>query len=140
MNKTIKQKIAAAQDELNRLITKDKEMTRKEKTHRKIVLGGEVAKYMGLDIDHDILIGFLMSFGRATKEDIECYKNNGARSRELDVIRKEQKTKRPGRNEKEVGKFTRQTSEEKRNGGGMNLSYKNRFSSKMNNALNKDGN
>ena len=140
MNKTIKQKIAAAQDELNKLVTRQKEMTRKEKTHRKIVLGGEVAKHMGLDIDHDILVGFLMSYGRATKEDIEHYKSIGSRSRELDVIRKEQKTKRPGKNEKEVGKFTGQASEEKRNEEGMNLSYKNRFSSKMNNALNKDGN
>ncbi len=138
MNKTIKQRIAAAQDELNKLVTRQKEMTRKEKTHRKIVLGGEVAKYIGLNIDHDILVGFLMSYGRATKEEIERYKINGARSRELDVIRKEQKTKRLGKNEKEVGKFTGQASEEKRNVGSMNLSYKNRFSSKMNDALNKN--
>jgi|GEM_PF-5097238 len=138
MNKTIKQKIAAAQDELNKLVTRQKEMTRKEKTHRKIVLGGEVAKYMGPDVDQDILTGFLMSYARATKEDIERYKSNGARIRELESLRKEQKTKKPVQNGKEDGR--EQASEGNRCGGGINLSYKNRFSTKMNNALNKNEN
>jgi len=138
MNKTIRQKIAAAQDELNKLVTRQKEMTRKEKTHRKIVLGGEVAKHMGLDVDQDTLTGFLMSYARATKEDVEHYKSDGARIRELESLRKEQKTKRAVQNGKEDGR--EQVHKEKRSGSGINLSYKNRFSTKMNNALNKNGN
>ncbi|WP_437891949.1 conjugal transfer protein TraD, partial [Phytobacter sp. V91] len=63
--------LASAQQELNRLTTAQRVLTRKEKTHRKIVLGGEVAKYMGLDIEQDILVGFLMTFATATKTDLD---------------------------------------------------------------------
>ncbi|GKW20725.1 hypothetical protein PEC302107_24540 [Pectobacterium araliae] len=91
--KNLRQLIASAQQELNRLTTAEKALTRKEKTHKKIVLGGEVAKYMGLDIDHDLLVGFLLSFASSTKEDLECYISNGVRARENENLLKEQKNK-----------------------------------------------
>lgn len=91
--KSLHQLISSAQQELNRLTTAEKTLTRKEKTHRKIVLGGEVVKFMGLDIDHDILVGFLMSFANATKEDLERYISNGARARQNESFRKVQKNK-----------------------------------------------
>uniref|UniRef100_UPI003F639988 conjugal transfer protein TraD n=1 Tax=Phytobacter sp. V91 TaxID=3369425 RepID=UPI003F639988 len=88
----------------NRLTTAQKVLTRKEKTHRKIVLGGEVAKYLGLDIEQDILVGFLMTFATATKTDLDRYISNGARARQNENLQKEQKNKNsvkkcePGRN------------------------------------------
>ena len=91
--KDLSQLLASAQQELNRLTTAQKVLTRKENTHRKIVLGGEVAKYMGLDIEQDILVGFLMTFATATKTDLERYISNGARARQNENLRKEQKNK-----------------------------------------------
>lgn len=91
--KDLSQLLASAQQELNRLTTAQKVLTRKEKTHRKIVLGGEVAKYMGLDIEQDILVGFLMTFATATKTDLDRYISNGARARQNENLRKEQKNK-----------------------------------------------
>lgn len=91
--KKLQQLLASAQQELNRLTTKQKALTRKEKTHKKIVLGGEVAKYMGLDIDHDVLVGFLLTWARKTEEDHKRYLSNGARARQLQNMRKEQKNK-----------------------------------------------
>lgn len=91
--KDLSQLLASAQQELNRLTTAQKVLTRKEKTHRKIVLGGEVAKYMGLDIEQDILVGFLMTFATATTTDLEHYISNGARARQNENLRKEQKNK-----------------------------------------------
>lgn len=91
--KNLRRLIASAQQELNRLTTAEKVLTRKEKTHKKIVLGGEVAKYMGLDINHDLLVGFLLSFASATKEDLDRWLSNGVRARENENLRKEQKNK-----------------------------------------------
>lgn len=91
--KHLQQLLASAQQELNRLTTKQKALTRKEKTHKKIVLGGEVAKYMGLDIDHDVLVGFLLTFASSTEVQRKTWLSNGARARQLDNLRKEQKNK-----------------------------------------------
>lgn len=91
--KNLQQLLASAQQELNRLTTKQKALTRKEKTHKKIVLGGEVAKYMGLDIDHDVLVGFLLTFASSTEVQRKTWLSNGARARQLNNMRKEQKNK-----------------------------------------------
>ncbi len=91
--KDLRQLIASAQQELNRLSTKEKALTRKEITHRKIVLGGEVAKYLGLDIDHDVLIGFLLTFASSTEVQRKTWLSNGARARENEILRKERKNK-----------------------------------------------
>ncbi len=91
--KHLQQLLASAQQELNRLSTKEKALTRKEKTHKKIVLGGEVAKYMGLDIDHDMLVGFLLTFASSTEIQRKAWLSNGARARQHDNMRKEQKNK-----------------------------------------------
>lgn len=91
--KDLRQLIASAQQELNRLTTKEKALTRKEKTHQKIVLGGEVAKYLGLDIDHDILVGFLLTFVSSTEVQRNTWLSNGARSRQNEILRKDKKNK-----------------------------------------------
>lgn len=103
--KDLSQLLASAQQELNRLTTAQKILTKKEKTHRKIVLGGEVAKYMGLNIEQDILVGFLITFATSTKTDLERYISNGVRARQNENLRKEQKNKNsdkksePGKND-----------------------------------------
>ncbi|TWD45328.1 conjugal transfer protein TraD [Pantoea sp. SJZ147] len=91
--KDLRQLIASAQLELNRLSTKEKALARKETTHRKIVLGGEVAKYMGLDIDHDVLVGFLLTFASSTEVQRKTWLSNGTRARGNENLRKEQKNK-----------------------------------------------
>lgn len=91
--KDLRQLIASAQLELNRLSTKEKTLARKETTHRKIVLGGEVAKYMGLDIDHDVLVGFLLTFASSTEVQRKTWLSNGTRARGNENLRKEQKNK-----------------------------------------------
>ncbi|OAE08271.1 conjugal transfer protein TraD [Pantoea sp. OXWO6B1] len=91
--KDLRQLIASAQQELNRLSTKEKALTRKEITHRKIVLGGEVAKYLGLDINHNVLIGFLLSFASSTEVQRKTWLSNGVRARENESLRKEQRNK-----------------------------------------------
>lgn len=92
-NKKLNQLLASAQQELNRLTTKEKALTRKEKTHQKIVLGGEVAKYMGLDIDHDLLVGLLIACASLTEEQRERFISNGARARQNENVKKEQNNK-----------------------------------------------
>ncbi|WP_425042978.1 conjugal transfer protein TraD [Pantoea agglomerans] len=91
--KNLQQLLASAQQELNRLTTKEKALSRKEKTHRKIVLGGEVAKYLGLDINHDLLIGFLLTFASSTDVQRKTWLSNGVRTRENESLRKEQRNK-----------------------------------------------
>jgi len=91
--KDLRQLIASVQQELNRLSTKEKTLSRKEKTHRKIVLGGEVAKYLGLDINHDVLIGFLMTFSSSTEVQRKTWLSNGVRARENENLKKEQRNK-----------------------------------------------
>lgn len=95
MNRSVHlcQLIASAQLKLNRLSTKEKTLTRKEKTHRKIVLGGEVAKYIGLDIDHDMLVGFLMTYATTTEEQRNSFISNGARAKQNELLIKEQNNK-----------------------------------------------
>ncbi|MEQ5053741.1 conjugal transfer protein TraD [Klebsiella michiganensis] len=92
-NKKLNQLLASAQQELNRLTTKEKALSRKEKTHRKIVLGGEVAKYLGLDVDQDMLVGFLIFCARLTEEQRERFISNGARARQNENLKKEQNNK-----------------------------------------------
>ncbi|SLM62785.1 MULTISPECIES: conjugal transfer protein TraD [Dickeya] len=84
----LKQLLASAQQELNRLTIAQKNHSRKQITHRKIVLGGEVAKHMGLDIDQDVLVGYLIRFSALTEKDISVLKIRGAEARRLDSIRK----------------------------------------------------
>ncbi|MEK6307470.1 MAG: conjugal transfer protein TraD [Pantoea dispersa] len=91
--KKLQQLLASAQQELNRLTTKQKSLTRKETTHRKIVLGGEVAKYLGLDINHDVLVGFLLTFASSTDVQRKTWLSNGARARDNENLRKDQKNK-----------------------------------------------
>ncbi|WP_324028504.1 hypothetical protein GC087_13610 [Pantoea sp. JZ2] len=91
--KNLQQLLASAQQELNRLTTKQKSLTRKETTHKKIVLGGEVAKYLGLDINHDMLVGFLLTFVSSTDVQRKTWLSNGARARENENLRKEKKNK-----------------------------------------------
>jgi len=100
--KNLRQLIASAQQELNRLATKEKALTRKEKTHRKIVLGGEVAKYMGLDIDQDELVGFLMTYATTTEEQRNSFISNGARARQNEFLRKEQNNKNSVKKQKMI--------------------------------------
>lgn len=97
-NKKLNQLLASAQQELNRLNTAEKALTRKEKTHKKIVLGGEVAKYLGLDIDHDLLVGFLIACASLTKEQRERFISNGARARQNENLKKEQNNKTSTKN------------------------------------------
>jgi hypothetical protein len=92
-NKKLNQLLASAQQELNRLTTKEKALTRKEKTHQKIVLGGEVSKYMGLDIDHDLLVGFLLSFSSSTEVQRNIWISNGVRARQNENLKKVQNNK-----------------------------------------------
>ncbi|WP_051124080.1 conjugal transfer protein TraD [Dickeya sp. DW 0440] len=89
----LKQLLASAQQELNRLTTAQKNQSRKQITHRKIVLGGEVAKHMGLDIDQDVLVGYLIRFSALTEKDISVLKIRGAEARRLDSIRKDKSGK-----------------------------------------------
>lgn len=92
--KDLRQLIASAQQELNRLSTKEKTLARKETIHRKIVLGGEVAKYLGLDINHDVLIGFLLTFTSSTDVQRKTWLSNGVRARQNENLRKEQRNKK----------------------------------------------
>lgn len=100
--KNLRQLIASAQLELNRLTTKEKTLTRKEKTHRKIVLGGEVAKYMGLDIDQDMLVGFLMTYATTTEEQRNRFISNGVRAKQNDLLIKEQNNKNSMKKQKVI--------------------------------------
>ncbi|MEV4592639.1 hypothetical protein MRBLMZ1_001339 [Enterobacter ludwigii] len=58
-----------------------------------IVLGGEVAKYLGLDINHDLLIGFLLTFASSTDVQRKTWLSNWGRARENESLRKEQRNK-----------------------------------------------
>lgn len=63
VEKTLKQKIAAAQQQLNRLKAKDREETKRQETRQKIILGAEVAKALGTsvyDVDKPFVMGLLL--------------------------------------------------------------------------------
>lgn len=135
--KNLQQLLASAQQELNRLTTKQKNLTRKETTHKKIVLGGEVAKYMGLDIDQNILVGFLLTFASSTDVQRNTWLSNGVRARQLDDLRKEQKnknyikkrnTEKPGsevKQEEDIGSVQPDTVKDDTNNGKPLLEYNN---------------
>ncbi|HCC2920690.1 TPA: conjugal transfer protein TraD [Klebsiella pneumoniae] len=62
--KTLKQKVAFAQLELNRLKSLEKSEQKKVETRLKIILGAEVAKAMNCDIEHEdkeLVMGILLS-------------------------------------------------------------------------------
>lgn len=62
--KTLKQKVAFAQLELNRLKSMEKSEQKKVETRLKIILGAEVAKAMQCDIEHvdkELVMGILLS-------------------------------------------------------------------------------
>lgn len=62
--KTLKQKVAFAQLELNRLKSMEKSEQKKFETRLKIILGAEVAKAMNCSIEHvdkELVMGILLS-------------------------------------------------------------------------------
>ncbi|HAK7954510.1 TPA: conjugal transfer protein TraD [Salmonella enterica] len=62
--KTLKQKVAFAQLELNRLKSMEKSEQKKAETRLKIILGAEVAKVMNCGIeqvDKELVMGILLS-------------------------------------------------------------------------------
>ncbi|EAP7125145.1 conjugal transfer protein TraD, partial [Salmonella enterica] len=62
--KTLKQKVAFAQLELNRLKSMEKSEQKKVETRLKIILGAEVAKVMNCGIeqvDKELVMGILLS-------------------------------------------------------------------------------
>ncbi|EFU2865658.1 conjugal transfer protein TraD [Salmonella enterica subsp. enterica serovar Sanjuan] len=62
--KTLKQKVAFAQLELNRLKSLEKSEKKKVETRLKIILGAEVAKAMNCSIEHvdkELVLGILLS-------------------------------------------------------------------------------
>lgn len=61
--KTLKQKIATLQQQLNHLKTKEREETKRQETRQKIILGAEVAKALGshvYDVDKPFVMGLLL--------------------------------------------------------------------------------
>ncbi len=52
------------------------------------MLGGEVAKYMGLDIDQDMLVGFLMTYATTSEEQRNRFTSNGVRTKQKELLRK----------------------------------------------------
>ncbi|WP_168385218.1 conjugal transfer protein TraD [Erwinia amylovora] len=138
-DKKLKQLLASAQQELNRLTKKEKELSRKQKTQKKIVLGGEVAKYLGLDVNQDMLVGFLINCAGLTEEQRKRFISNGARARENENMRNEQKNKisavkrKQEKQQAEVAdpelKNGNSSEENKEDKNGLNLRYQNRFSS-----------
>ncbi|WP_168393348.1 conjugal transfer protein TraD [Erwinia amylovora] len=146
-DKKLKQLLASAQQELNRLTTKEKALSRKETTHRKIVLGGEVAKYLGLDVDQDMLVGFLITCAGLTEEQRKRFISNGARARENENLRKEQKNKistvkrKQEKQQAEVAdpesKNNNAPEENKEKEKGLNLRYQSHFSAMQGKAVDK---
>ncbi|QLH62870.1 conjugal transfer protein TraD [Serratia symbiotica] len=146
--KDLRQLLASAQQELNRLTTKEKALSRKEKTHRKIVLGGEVAKYLGLDVDQDMLVGFLITCAGLTEEQRKRFISNGARARENENMKKEQKNKistvKSKREKQQVGTVDPELKNDdsiqgnKETENGLNLRYQSRFSSMLGKAIDKE--
>lgn len=62
--KTLKQKVAFAQLELNRLKSMEKSEKKKVETRLKIILGAEVAKAMNCgveEVDKELVLGILLS-------------------------------------------------------------------------------
>ncbi|OJH86065.1 conjugal transfer protein TraD [Serratia marcescens] len=146
--KDLRQRLASAQQELNRLTTKEKALSRKEKTHRKIVLGGEVAKYLGLDVDQDMLVGFLITCAGLTEEQRKKFISNGARARENENMKKEQKNKistvKSKLEKQKVGTVDPELKNDdsiqgnKEAENGLNLRYQSRFSSMLGKAIEKE--
>lgn len=70
--KTIKQKIASAQMRLNRLKSKEKSISKSVETRLKIILGAEVAKAAGSqieDVDKEFVLGLILYFQSVSAED-----------------------------------------------------------------------
>lgn len=73
--KTLKQKVAFAQLELNRLKSIEKSEQKKVETRLKIILGAEVAKVMNCsveEVDKELVMGILLSVSKLN--DIERIK------------------------------------------------------------------
>lgn len=77
--KTLEQKIALAQDRLNKLKKANSEKERRAREHKKFVAGGEVTRVLGLDYDHALLVGFLDYFHKFKDEQKQALKTNGER-------------------------------------------------------------
>ncbi|MCB5327319.1 conjugal transfer protein TraD [Yersinia intermedia] len=78
--KTIKQQIATAQERLYFLESKKKKDDKKLNTRQKIILGAEVAKVLGCDInqvDKKLVFGILLDIYSLHKNDIENYRERG---------------------------------------------------------------
>lgn len=70
--KTLEQKIASAQMRLNRLKTKEKSLSKSVETRLKIILGVEVAKALGCnveEVDKEFILGLLLQAGNINTED-----------------------------------------------------------------------
>lgn len=75
--KTLEQKIASAQDRLNKLKKAISEKERKEREHKKFVAGGEVTRVFGLDYDLAVLVGLLSIYDRLTPDQKNQIKIDG---------------------------------------------------------------
>lgn len=75
--KTLEQKIALAQDRLNKLKKANSEKERRAREHKKFTAGGEVTKVLGLDYDNELLVGFLDYFHKFSEEQKQALKLNG---------------------------------------------------------------
>lgn len=75
--KTLEQKIALAQDRLNKLKKENNEKERRAREHKKFVAGGEVTKALGLDYDPAVLVGLLSVYDRLSEEQKTQVKTDG---------------------------------------------------------------
>ncbi|MCW9644875.1 conjugal transfer protein TraD [Klebsiella michiganensis] len=80
--KTLEQKIASAQMRLNRLMSKEKSLTKSAETRLKIILGAEVAKAFGCkveEVDKELILGLILQSSNISIEDKARLKLRGKR-------------------------------------------------------------
>lgn len=80
IKKTLEQQVASAQNKLNRLKYKEKQEGKKVDTRRKIILGAEVAKALGCNIekvDKELVLGMLLEIPSLHENDVNQYKIKG---------------------------------------------------------------
>ncbi|MDM6727210.1 conjugal transfer protein TraD, partial [Klebsiella grimontii] len=80
--KTLEQKIASAQMRLNRLMSKEKSLTKSAETRLKIILGAEVAKAFGCkeeEVDQELILGLILQSSNISIEDKARLKLRGRR-------------------------------------------------------------
>ena len=80
--KTLEQKIASAQMRLNRLMSKEKSLSKSAETRLKIILGAEVAKAVGCkveEVDKELILGLILQSSNISIEDKARLKLRGKR-------------------------------------------------------------